>query len=168
MSDATKIFAPCRFVPFEPGHAEGVIAVIESCYAEYGEQIELETLDNDLHHIAEKYVGPGSTFRVLLDGDHVIGSTAVKRVGERECELKRVFLDRHYRGRGWGRAMSLWAINWAVAQGYRTMHIWSDVLYEGAHGLYRKLGARDTGERRFIGGVNECWERYFVLALEAS
>lgn len=159
-------FAPLTLRPFAEGDTDAVVSVIRSCYEGYGEQIELETLDADLLAIPEKYGGPGSAFWVLTDGDEVVGTVAVKAVDPpEEGELKRVFLRESYRGRGLGKKLSLFAFDWAREQGYQRLHIWSDVLYETAHALYRKLGATETGETRFIGGVNECWEKYFILEL---
>jgi GNAT superfamily N-acetyltransferase len=154
-------FAPWRLAPFEPRHAESVIGIVAAAYAEHGQVIELDTLDDDLPHVPERYPPPASVFRVLLDGERVLGSVAVKGHGPREAELKRVFLRPECRGRGVGKRMVLWAFDWARARGYETLHIWSDVNYRVSHALYRRLGAEDTGETRFLGGRNDVLEFHF-------
>lgn len=164
-------FTPLRLMPFDASYQEAEIDLLTRCYAEYGQRIELETLDEDLLAIPSTYVAPASTFQILVDRNRLVGSIAVKGlVGEeglanREAELKRVFLEPDYRGRGLGKALSNWAFAWASAAGYEVMHIWSDVLYETAHGLYRGLGAVETGEIRNLGGINEVKERHFLKTL---
>jgi GNAT superfamily N-acetyltransferase len=167
MKDESAVdFGNLELVPFGKEHERALVRLITSCYAEYGQKIELETLDSDLLHIEDHYLCPGSTFRVLLDGDELIGSVAVKRADDGEAELKRVFLDEAYRGRGLGKKLSLWAHAWAREQGYRMMHVWSDVLYETAHHLYRGLGAKDMKTRRDLGGENDVAEFYFQWPIE--
>jgi hypothetical protein len=64
--------------------------------------------------------------------------------------------------------MTLWVFEHARACGLHTLHIWSDVLYEDAHALYRHLGAEDTRQRRLLGGVNDCYELYFRMSLQET
>jgi putative acetyltransferase len=159
-------FAPLRLVPYAPEHEGGVIALLRACYAEYGQVLELDTLDADLLRISELYAPPTHAFHVLLDeGDRVVGTVCVKRTGPDEGQLKRVFLEAGLRGRGLGKRLTLWAFAWARERGVQRMVFWSDVLFETAHALYEHLGARRTGERRHLGGRNECWEYGFVMEL---
>ena len=156
-------FAPFEFRPFEASDTGGLIEMIGECYQDYGETLELETLDADLPQILAAY-GPPHAFQVLVAEARVIGSVALKR-SSGPVELKRLFLKREFRGRGLGKKMTLWAFDWARHCGETRMHFWSDVLFEEAHALYRHLGADDTGTRRHLGGVNDCYEYYFTMKL---
>lgn len=158
-------FEPFAFVPFRDVHTDGVIDLLRGCYAEYGQVLELDTLDDDLPRIEDRYPEP-HVFRVLLDQGRVVGTVAVKLGRPGEAELKRVFLDPRLRGRGLGKRLSLWAIAWARENGCSLLHVWSDVLFETAHGLYRSLGGEDTGRRRALGGANDVEEFYFPIRLE--
>jgi GNAT superfamily N-acetyltransferase len=155
-------FEPYRIEPFGKEHEDGLISLIERIYAEYGQKIELATLDSDLLRIPKVYAPPAGTFQVLVDGERLIGSVAVMKSGKDEAELKRVYVSPSYRRRGLGRKLSLWAYEWARERGCSTLMVWSDTLYENAHHLYRGLGAEDTGRRRTLGGVNEVDEFLFI------
>lgn len=160
-------FSPYELSPFvDARDRTGEIELLTRCYAEYGQAIELDTLDQDLLEIEHVYTSPRNGFWVLRDEPRLVGSVAVKGIDAATCELKRVFLDKTLRGRGLGKALSIWAIDWARLAAYSHMLIWSDVLYETAHSLYRGLGARETGEIRELGGVNHVFERGFVLDLK--
>ena len=154
-----------RFVPFERAHESGVVELLRSVYAEYDEKIELDTLDADLLDIERKFRSPDHVFRVLLDEQGVLGTVGVVRGRDNECELKRVFLHQRARGGGTGKRLVRWAIAWAREQELVTMHIFSDVLYDAAHRLYRRLGAEDTQLVRWLGGRNDVYEYYFRLEL---
>jgi len=155
-------FKPYRLESYGKEHEDGLIALIERVYGEYGQRIELATLDSDLLRIGKVYAPPAGTFKVLLDGQKLIGSVAVKKCGKDEAELKRVFVAPAYRRRGLGKKLSRWAHEWAGKHGCTTLMIWSDTLYEDAHSLYRGLGAEDTGRSRTLGGVNDVAEFLFV------
>ncbi len=158
-------FAPYRLVPYEKRHEDAVIEIIAGAYGEHRQEIELDTLDDDLRRIVERYPAPECVFRVLLDGERVIGSVAVKQHAAGEAELKRVFLRPEFRGKGLGRRLVEWAFAWARARGYRAMHIWSDVNYRVSHAVYRHLGAEDLRETRVLGGVNHVEEFHFLMRL---
>lgn len=140
-----------------------MVELLRAVYAEYGQVVELDTLDSDLLRIAEVYAAP-NRFSVLLDGDRVVGTVALKwHTSGSRAELKRVFLDRSLRGRGLGRRLVETALAWARAGGAARLDVWSDELFHEAHRLYRKLGAVDTGQVRVLGGRNAIRERYFRL-----
>ncbi len=159
-------FPPYRLVPFEPRHRDALIGLVARCYVDYGQVIELDSLDEDLLVIEEKYASPESDFRVLLDGDRLIGSVAFRGDEEGRAELKRVFLDVEYRGRGLGKKLSLWAFDAAREARITVLDIWSDTLFETAHHLYRGLGAKETGQKRYLGGRNEVTEIHFQKELD--
>jgi GNAT superfamily N-acetyltransferase len=123
--------------------------------------LELDSLDNDLIEITENYKQP-SCFKLLLDNNKIIGTCAVKiDIETLESELKRVFIDPKYRGQGLGKKISEWAFRYAIDQGAESMDIWSGTYCRVAHKLYEKLGAKYMGVMRNIGGVDNCYEKYF-------
>ena len=160
-------FAPYTLRPFRPADEAGVIALIAGCYAEYAQVIELDTLDSDLLAVGRAYPDPDSCFRVLVDGARVVGTVAVRSKGAAEAELKRLFLERALRGRGLGTLLTRFAFAWAAEHGCERLHIWSDTSYRTAHALYLRLGARNTGTRRHLGGRNRVDELHFVKRLDA-
>ncbi|OGI18503.1 MAG: hypothetical protein A3B68_07090 [Candidatus Melainabacteria bacterium RIFCSPHIGHO2_02_FULL_34_12] len=153
-------------VNYKKDFQEDLIDLIRTIYKEYNQILELETLDNDLLNIKSEYGAP-STFQVLLDkekNNKLIGSVAV-RIKNSGAELKRVFLNEVYRGKGIGKELSTWAFNYAKNKGFKHIDIWSDVTFITAHKLYKKLGAEDTRKTRYLGGVNKVSEYYFKKKL---
>ncbi len=142
--------------------------------------LEPDTLDNDLLHIEEVYKGP-SFFKLLVDESEtdidgkakIVGSVALKinkanlEAGHSTdyAELKRVFIDTSLHGKGLGKKLSRFAFDYATEQGIKVIDIWSGTLCEVAHKLYQKLGAKDMGEMRFLGGIDQTYEKYFQLKL---
>lgn len=159
-------FGEFSLVDFQPQYQEELIELLDKGYKFLGyTSLELDTLDADLFEITELYKTP-SCFKLLFDKDKLIGSVAVKVDSDaNEAELKRVFVDERYQGLGLGKKLSLWAFDYAKAQGCGLMHIWSGTLCYTAHGLYERLGAKNMAEKRFIGGQDDCEEFYFLKDL---
>lgn len=159
-------FDKYKLINFESKYQEVLINFLDRGYKFVGyTSLELDTLDDDLLDITNVYAAP-SCFKLLLDGDKIIGSVAVKiKTDKKEAELKRVFVDESYHGQGLGKKLSLWAFDYAQAQGCSLMHIWSGTLCTTAHGLYERLGAKNMQTTRFIGGQDDCDEYYFIKDL---
>ncbi len=162
-------FAPYKLVPYDKSYENALIGLLAKCYASFetAEVLELNTLDNDLLNIDKVYPAP-SVFRILIEPEtnKLIGTVAVKIKDNGDAEMKRVFLDPEYRGKGIGKKLSQWTFEYAKEKGAKLMHIWSGVFCHEAHALYKKLGAVDMKEKRSIGGLNNIEEFYLTKQLK--
>jgi len=151
---------------FRPEDKPGVVAVIKSVYDDFNYRIDFDVFEADLVDIQSTYEDAGGAFWVLDAGGTIGGCVAVlPREGD-TCELKRLYLGKAHRRRGWGTRLLMTARGWAIAKGYRKMVLWSDVLFEPAHRLYVKSGFRATRQTRAIDPTNPTSvERFFEIDL---
>ncbi|NQY79651.1 MAG: GNAT family N-acetyltransferase [Candidatus Caenarcaniphilales bacterium] len=174
-------FKPYKLIDYSKDREEATVEFVRKGYASVGYMnLEPDTLDNDLLHIEEIYKEP-SFFKLLIDKSltdidgkaKIVGSIALKinkanpELGHSSeyGELKRVFTDTSLHGKGLGKKLSQFAFDYAKKNGIKVIDIWSGTLCEVAHKLYQKLGAKDMGEMRFLGGIDEVYEKYFQLRL---
>jgi GNAT superfamily N-acetyltransferase len=139
--------APVAIAPFAAHHADAVLHVIGSVFAEYGMTFDPAGYDDDLVDVEAHYPGHGGWFSVLTDGGRVVGTVAAVPRDGSTWELKRLYLLPGYRGRGRGRALIEHALGRARDAGCRDVVAWSDVRLETAHAVYVRLGFERIGER---------------------
>jgi len=94
----------------------------------------------DMDKISSMYREPSGIFLVLLDGDRVVGTGAIRRLDEQTCELKRMWFLPAYRGNGYGRKISEALLEFARSAGYRRIRLDTSPLLTTANRLYQRLG----------------------------
>jgi putative acetyltransferase len=116
-----------------------------------------DTLDSDLDDPVRHYRGAGGELWLLEDEAGIIrGTTAVRPLGGADAELKRMFVEREWRGRGHGHALLLGAVEFCKRAGFRRLLLDTTLELERALRLYRAFGFCDT--RPYNDNPRaECW-----------
>lgn len=115
-----------------------VLGVLE----EYGFEYDPKK-DSDLENIEEYYLqGTGKERGVfytgVVDGE-TIGTSAVRRVDDKRCEIKRIYVKKEYRGKGYGKKLFLCALEFAK-NNCRAIELKTDSTLVVAIGMYLKHG----------------------------
>ena len=104
---------------------------------------------------------------VEADG-RVVGSVGMRRVGDGEAELKRMYLLREWRGRGLGRRLLEHALGWAREQGLAGVRLDTTEGMASARALYESAGFVEYGTRTEVGERDSRCEILFRLDLRPS
>jgi GNAT superfamily N-acetyltransferase len=109
--------------------------------------------------LAEIEADPKQYLAVVELGAEVIGTLQVTvipnfgRKGMKRCLVEAVHIRPDLQGRGYGRAMMQWAIDYAREAGCGMVQLTSHHSREGAHRFYERLGFEDThaGFKLYLG-----------------
>lgn len=162
MDETVAVPVEPRIRPARDDDAAGIIRLIEAVFAEYpGNVLDVDGEEPGLRRPASSHDG----FWVLEAGGEVLGCSAlVLRTaddGRTVGELKKIYLARSMRGRGFGRRLIAAAEAAAAAAGALAWVAWSDTRFETAHRVYEAMGYRDTGRRRDLHDLSKSTEIEF-------
>lgn len=132
---------PLTLQALEPSQVAAAKTVIsEGCFEFFGQApLDFDDMDDPCSH----YGSPGETFLVLTDGQTVVGTGAIRRIDDRTCELKRMWLLPAYRGQGHGTRMAGQLLEFSRSAGYQRIRLDTSSVLEAANRLYRKFGFRE-------------------------
>ncbi len=95
--------------------------------------------DFDLDKIEDYYLqNRGIFYTGVVDGT-IVGTSAVRRIDDGTCEIKRIYVRKDFRGRGFGRALLIQALKFAE-ENYSKVVLKTDARLEGAINLYHRNG----------------------------
>ena len=94
------------------------------------------------------YVAPRGGLWLALAGDSGIGCVALRPIDAHAAEVKRMFVDASWRGRGVGRSLLGALIDGARLRGYVTLRLGTLHDMHAAQSLYRSLGFRPIDRYR--------------------
>jgi ribosomal protein S18 acetylase RimI-like enzyme len=124
------------------------IREVRELFEEYagslGFSLCFQGFDQELAGLPGAYAPP--TGRLLLarvDGV-TAGCVGLRQIGERVCEMKRLFVRPSHHGTGLGWRLATAVIDEARRAGYRVMRLDTLPSMKAAIGLYQSLGFRDT------------------------
>ncbi|HXR76389.1 MAG TPA: GNAT family N-acetyltransferase [Bryobacteraceae bacterium] len=106
---------------------------------------EFQSFTDELRDLPGVYSEPGGQLIIAKDGEKPAGTIALRRLSERSCETKRLYVRPAFRGKGLGRALLNQVIAGARSIGYATMYADSLPSMADAHALYRSCGFKQAG-----------------------
>ncbi|MGA7807527.1 GNAT family N-acetyltransferase [Bradyrhizobium sp.] len=133
-------------LPFQAGDAPAVRRLIESVWHEHFQHhpdpfvrdfISARLSDVDS---ADTAYGDRALFLCARTESEIVGTGAIKRLDDRECEMVRMFVAPAHRGHGIGRAIADELISFAGMAGYVRIRLSSNSSLTASHRLYERLG----------------------------
>jgi GNAT superfamily N-acetyltransferase len=125
--------------PFQHGDAPRARRLIEAVWHEHFDRhpdpfvrdfiySRLSDIDN-----ADTVYGDRAIFLCAVAEAEIIGTGAIKRLDNRECEMARMFVASTCRGRGIGRAIADELIKFALSAGYDQVRLSSNNVLAASH-----------------------------------
>jgi N-acetylglutamate synthase-like GNAT family acetyltransferase len=128
--------------PFEPQDTAGVIALILAIQREeFGIAITPDD-QPDLRAIPDFYQKGQGAFLVAVDDGVIVGTAALKDIGNCQAALRKMFVAATHRGRDKGVAVLLLArlMEGAANAGVREIFLGTTDVFRAAHRFYEKNG----------------------------
>jgi N-acetylglutamate synthase-like GNAT family acetyltransferase len=111
----------------------------------YNFDICFDDFDKELESLPGEYSAPGGSLLLAYVDNEVAGCVALKKVEEKLCEMKRLYVRPQYRGEELGRMLAISIMQEAKKIGYETMCLNTTSTMKEAISLYRSIGFAETG-----------------------
>lgn len=127
--------------PATNADCEQIKNLVFGVLGEYGLKPDPASTDVDIEDIESSYLARGGTFLVLEAKDgSIVGAYGLYPMEDRTCELRKMYLNKTYRGRGLGKTLLDDALTRARQLGFRKIVLETASVLKEAIALYRKYG----------------------------
>ncbi len=104
------------------------------------EYLQIQNYEQELTHLEQKYGMPEGRFYLAYWDEKPAGCIALRKLNDRQCELKRLYVRPAFRGKKLGRAMTERILRDAKEIGYAEILLDTMPFLQNAIRLYRELG----------------------------
>lgn len=140
MTPETSAKEDTILIPYNDSYKQKVFDFTDKCFEELGKKFEPDGRHDFYNNIGDNFV----VFYCLFDQDKLIGTVALKKIDENTVELKAMYLDCSYRGKGLGHHLMNKIVDEAKRLGYKSMVLDSMSQYKDALRLYERTGFKNT------------------------
>jgi GNAT superfamily N-acetyltransferase len=125
------------------------LATVRQLFEEYWNSFGFtpcfQNFASELAGLPGDYVPPGGRLALAIIDGLPAGCVALRRLDERRCEAKRLYVRPAFRSAGVGRALLKWVIAEAKAAGYQEMVGDTMPVMSQALAMYDRMGFERTG-----------------------
>ena len=118
-------------------------ALLREYEAGLGIDLCFQGFPEELESLERMYGPPGGRFLIVRQGELTAGCVALRDLGGKICEMKRLFVRPDFRGRGLGRRCAEEIVRTAGEMGYAAMRLDTLPTMREAIALYRSMGFRE-------------------------
>ncbi|WP_235907746.1 GNAT family N-acetyltransferase [Siccirubricoccus phaeus] len=146
--------------PGRDADAEGFIALIGACWAEYpGCVLDVDGEVPELRALASYFAEAGGALWAAEEAGEVIGMVGTRPLGDDAAwEICRMYVAARHRGTGLAHLLLDLAEAHARAAGARRLVLWSDTRFDAAHCFYEKRCYVRQGAIRILDDLSKSLE----------
>jgi ribosomal protein S18 acetylase RimI-like enzyme len=104
------------------------------------QDLSFQNIDEELNRFPEKYAEPDGAFIIAKENGNIAGCVGLRKTDDKTCEMKRLFVDDKYRGKGTGKKLVEIIIEEAKSKNYEKIQLDTLDTMKSALGIYYKAG----------------------------
>ena len=141
------MYGKIRIIQASNKYTDQIIKRIDRVYGEYGYWVNTNKYDKDLLDIEKNYCSKKGCFWLAMHNSRLVGTIAVKPIDNQLIEIKRLYVEKKWRGTNISMGLYNYAYTFAYSKNYKKIILWSDTKFDRAHSFYLKLGFSLCGKR---------------------
>ena len=134
--------------------------LVFSVLSEYGLKPDVDSTDSDLDDIETNYINRNGIFELAEDNEgNVYATMGLFKIDSDACEIRKMYINKNYRGKGIGKFLLLRCIEKAKMLGYKKIILETASALQEAIGLYTKHGFKRYCPEHLSG---RCDQAYYL------
>lgn len=126
---------------WQPSDTPAIQSLVRDTLSEYGFDADPEHSEADIQDIRRAYFDAGGAFFVLIDDrEELAGTIGFIRIESGTCKLRKMYVARRHRGRGFGRLLLQHALTEVAKRGYQRVILETTKRMTEAVALYEATG----------------------------
>lgn len=117
---------------------------VRKLFAEYvtslGISLDFQNFEIELAGLPGEYCPPNGRLLIAVSDGHIAGCVAMRKLKDRVCEMKRLYVRPQFQGLKIGRSLAASVIEAAKKMGYESMRLDTLPSMNSARSLYASLG----------------------------
>ena len=126
---------------------------VKKLFTEYATSLDFnlcfQDFDQELAELPGEYALPDGRLLLALEGTKIAGCVALRKISKETCEMKRLYVRTGFRGKGIGKALTVYIIEEARKIGYSRMQLDTVPSMKEAISLYHSLGFKQIEPYRY-------------------
>lgn len=114
--------------------------LIQEHFEWIGDDLSFQHIDEELANFPGKYNEPDGFFYVAKDAETVIGFLGLRKIDSTICEMKRLYIQKDYKGIGLGKQLITTVIEEARKKNYKLIRLDTLPKMQTAQKLYNHFG----------------------------
>ena len=111
--------------------------------------LEFQDFEQELNNLPGDYKPPHGCILLTFYNNALAACVALRKFEDKICEMKRLYVKREFRGRGFGKSLAKTIIDKAIKIGYKSMRLDTLPFMKEAISLYKSLGFKEMKPYRY-------------------
>jgi putative acetyltransferase len=154
------VYKDCFIRPASNRDIPAIKNVIFGVLLEYGLKPDDTGKDMDLNDLTANYFNNNGFFGVVVDANskEIVGTFGLTQIDKNICELRKMYLLKHHRGKGLGKFMLQAAIDISKKNHYKKIILETIWPLKEAMSLYRQYGFSEISPHEITERVDRAFE----------